>query len=325
VYDGAGETAGNDVTQGSGTVLSCADIAALAARAVYFRPQPGEPVALLPGFASDRSFVCAGPGTGFYATGFVAADGRRLVLAICGSDEPLDVAACMNLAVCQYRANRSVLLEYAADPHWGQISLAGHSLGGAICQYLAYDLLIEVTGIGERLDVWTFNGLGGLLGLRRLHSEFSEAKLRRIRATHYAHPDDVVPLIGGNIAGELRLLAGARARADSHSMQHFLPTEARSVLTNSTAVADRPFAIPRTAEHLGPRLRDAVLEWQNGRRLRPALRLLAMLPAVPREERREVVRMLVSMSAFPFKYRRAMRASAERLRRARALAGARAR
>jgi hypothetical protein len=46
---------------------------------------------------------------------------------------------------------------------------------------------------------------------------------------------------------------------------------------------------------------------------------------VPRAERREVLRLLLAMSAFPFSYRRAMRATAERLRQARVMRAARRR
>jgi hypothetical protein len=304
---------------------SIAEIAALAAREVYLRPEPGESVEAIEGFVVDRSFSCATEGSGFFATGLARRGDGWLILAVCGSDEPVDLAACVNLALCQYRPNRDVLLDYLCDPAWRHVTLTGHSLGGAICQYLAYDLIRRRSDLEGRLDLWTFNGLGGLIGLQRLHCRVGD-EVRRIRAVHFAHPADVVPRIGGNIGGELRLLKPpAGAPADSHGLAHFLPAAGRSPLADCTVSPDRPFRIAATAECLGPRLRRAALDWIAGRRLRAATRLLMMLPAVPRAERREVLRLLLAMSALPFSYRRAMRGTAERLRQARVARAARRR
>lgn len=107
-------------------VLAQHDLAALASAAVYAHPTPGEPMTGLPLFAVDRVFTDDQCGSGFYAAGFV--HGKALVLAFCGSDEPLDLASGANLATCQYEPNRARLLAYARDKRWRSVLITGHSL-----------------------------------------------------------------------------------------------------------------------------------------------------------------------------------------------------
>lgn len=264
----------------------------------------------MPDFVCERHFLCAGPGSGFFAAGFASRLDGWLILAICGSDELVDIASCANLAVCQYMPNRTALLDYLSRPGWRRITLAGHSLGGAICQYLAYDLSRSRLSGSAPFDAWTFNGLGGVLGLKKLYSDVAKADLRSVPVTHFAHPRDVISKIGGNLRGELRLLSKPPLRENSHSIGHFLSLEGKSPLRSYTLSPDRPFNIPITAEVLGPLLREAVLVWLEGRRFDVIRRIIAMLPLVPRTERWEVLRLLVAMTGLPLSRLGAMPASA---------------
>lgn len=283
-------------------------LGAAAAAAAYFHHETGALVASLPGFLVDRAFACVGPDTGFDATGFGNRQARWLILAIRGSDEPIDLLACTSLATCQYQPNRERLIAYASDPAWRRVSLVGHSLGGAICQYLAYDLVRTDPGIGKRLELWTFNGVGGLIGLGRLHGNVSKQVCRSIKAVHFAHPGDIIPRIGGNIAGELRIIApGTRSHPDPHNLSHFLRAE-RPLVSGCRALRDQPFGISGSAERFGPGLRAAVQDWLAGDRVKAALRVLSMLPSVPRGERVEVVRLLLAVAVSLFHARRAIRA-----------------
>jgi hypothetical protein len=263
---------------------------------------------MLPELKVDRVFEDA-DATGFFAAGF-RGDDASLILAVCGSNDPDDFAAGANLAICQYERHRNDLIDYLKDRDWRRITLSGHSLGSALCQYLAYDLVRGRPELSDRLQVYTFNGLGGVWGLARACGSLDPGLLARIPAIHFAHPDDLISRIGGNLAGKVHFLLDDDPDPAPlyvcHAIANFLPAGGRSALHGLVVGSDRTFALSATATRLGPPLRAALRRFFRGD-YRSASAILALCCAIPRGERLAVLRFLVSMTALRFFIRRAAR------------------
>jgi hypothetical protein len=298
--------------------------AANAAAAVYawqrgVRIPPG-----LPDYDVERVFDCCAGDTGFFAAAFRHKTSKALILSVCGANDSRDFAAAANLALCQYEANRHVLIDYLSHAEQQDIILAGHSLGGALCQYLAYDLVRDQLEIGERLRVFTFNGLGGRSGITRLHGAVDPNVVAKISAVHFAHPDDVIPRIGGNLSGQLHLIADEdpliAPMRDCHRMNVFLLGEG-SPIQGSVARDDQPFTVAGTAGKLGPLARQAIIDWISGRRIVASVKILRMWSSVPQDERRAVLRMLVGIAGLPRISQRAISPLLQLYRRVRVYVG----
>lgn len=304
--------------------------AAHAAAAVYAWQRGVKKPEGLPDYVVDRVFECIAGDTGFFAAGFRHKMSETLILSVCGCNDSRDFAAAANLAVCQYEANRSGLLDYLACTGRQDIILAGHSLGGALCQYLAYDLVrnqvaIGQGDIGERLRVFTFNGLGGISGIMRLHGTVDPDVVAKITAVHFAHPDDVIPRIGGYLGGQVHMIADkdpliAPIRA-CHHMNVFLAGDGSSPIHEAVACLDQPFGVTATADRLGPLLRKAIIEWMSGERISAGAKIAAMWPAVPQSERWAVMQILICMSGLARIYQRVALSGLQLYRKIRSFAG----
>lgn len=78
------------------------------------------------------------------------------------------------------------------------ITFVGHSLGGAISQYNVYDFIEKYPGMGGKVSLFTFDAPGGQLALQdEKGSDYNPSLLSGIKGTHFWHPDDLVPRIGG--------------------------------------------------------------------------------------------------------------------------------
>lgn len=279
-------------------VLAQHDLAALASAAVYAHPAPGEPMTGLPLFAVDRVFTDDQCGSGFYAAGFV--HDKALVLAFCGSDEPLDLASGAKLATCQYEPNRARLLAYARDRRWRSVLITGHSLGGGLAQYLAYDLARNWPASRGQLMLATFNGLGGVYGLTQMYGPIDTEIVARLKIAVYAHPDDVIARVGEQLGGTTRLLVCERVPLPSlqvcHGIRQFLPVSGVSALAQAYDHADRPYAIMRSAALIGDDLRAAVIAAHDRLLLQAIGKVLRVWLRIPVEERLEVVRFVLSLT-----------------------------
>lgn len=278
-------------------VLAKHELAALASAAVYAHPASDVPLIDLPNYALDKDFTDDDCGSGFYAAGF--ARDKALVLAFRGTDEPLDLASGANLATCQYEPNRDRLIDYAGDKRWQSVLLTGHSLGGALAQYLAYDLAREWPASRPRFTVVTFNGLGGAYGLIQMYGGIDPSIVARLRIAAYAHPDDVIARVGAQLGGTTRLLvrkAPLPALQACHGIRQFLPVGGVSALAQAYEHPDRPYSIMRTAATVGDELREALIAAQNRSLLRAVGMVLRIWLRIPVEERLEVVRFILSLT-----------------------------
>jgi|694.fasta_scaffold01069_41 Ca2+-binding RTX toxin-like protein len=82
-----------------------------------------------------------------------------------------------------------------------QVHIVGHSLGGALAQFAAYDFAVRHAGNhNKRITLTTWNGLGGEWGLRT-NRQFNAAHMNGIEANHYFRIDDLVAKLGGSHVG----------------------------------------------------------------------------------------------------------------------------
>lgn len=122
-----------------------------------------------------------------------------------------DLSTDFNLGWPQYDSSRDEIksLVSALLSKGGHVDLVGHSLGGALAQFAAYDLTRDAVRSGRLvgdLELTTWNALGAEWGLRR-NLDYAPDVLALISARHYFHADDLVSRIGkGHAGGEtLRL------------------------------------------------------------------------------------------------------------------------
>ncbi|MEI4263597.1 lipase family protein [Roseovarius sp. D0-M9] len=279
------------------------DAAACAAAAVYQDRPVGAAVPRLPDYYISDCFDCSTEQTGFQAALLRCDATGTVIVAFRGSDEHLDLAAGINLGLCQYGANRDNLLDIVMSLNASRVLVCGHSLGGALAQYCAYDLMMRGRVSARReLSLVTFNGVGGVAGLRRLHGSVDPDIRTSLEAVHFAHPDDIVVDIGGNLGSQIHLLPeadpGPASLLKCHGMDNFLPAQdGQSRLTGLEARPDRPLRLDRTADIIGPQLCRLILEWMGGRRVAATFGFIRLLPRIPFDERRDALRLISALSS----------------------------
>lgn len=88
-----------------------------------------------------------------------------------------------------------------------RIHLVGHSLGGALAQFAAYDLAVTYGGSkNDRITLTTWNALGGEWGLSENIVDYDSRVFRGIEGTHYFRFDDLVARLGGNHLGGKKIM-----------------------------------------------------------------------------------------------------------------------
>lgn len=292
--------------------LGPADYAAAAAALVYSHPRLGFCPPALPGYKVDELFDDTEKRTGFFAMSLENAERASLILAFCGTNELIDLGSAANMAISQYLPNRERLLTCIVKQHWQEIIICGHSLGGGLAQYLAYDAVCTHPALIEQITVVTFNGIGGRYGLSRLYEHPDPELVRRIRFFHYAHPDDVICRIGGNLADFVYLLPDLDWHLPrlsiAHAIEQFLPREGHSTLAGAVVCPDRPFNLALSARDLGPQLEIAVLAMARGKRMAAICRICLLFLAIPPSERLQVLRFVLSLTPIRSIARRTIRA-----------------
>jgi len=286
------------------------DIVAFATELAYDQQVVGNSFEAMPGFRVDRVFDDLWDNTGFYGVGFANPDAGLTLVAIRGSQDRLDVVTDANLGIGQYLANRVPLIEYIGSHILAnRVTIAGHSLGGALSQYLGYDAAREFPAFRKHIVVHTHNALGGRTGIAKMHGSYDPAIVEGVTFRNYRHPDDPVSRIGGQAGGSVFNLADPDPMPNglffAHANARFLRSGGSSPFERLMPADDEAFAITQTLDELGPQLSLALRQIvDNDDPINAFARISRLVTLVPVGERRQFYALIGDILPFGKLWRR---------------------
>ena len=137
-------------------------------------------------------------------------DSTDVVVALTGTEDLVDAFADANLGTNQWGNNGADLIERVSQiNNLKKVTFSGHSLGGALAQFAAYDFLDESNNNGDvEVSLTTFNSLGGEEGIRQIEQDrdrtFDPTRLDNANAAHFVDTRDVVARLGnGHLGGDV--------------------------------------------------------------------------------------------------------------------------
>lgn len=181
-----------------------------------------QPGSSLDGYRVDRVFGDP-TGSGVTAYGMSDANGN-VVVAFRGTNDLEDVASDVGrLGYDQWEQIRTDVNGYLDTPSLtGEITFAGHSLGGALAQYAAYETAGREPGRTGDMNLFSYNGLGGLNGLEE-NGGYDANRLNNVNAEHYYNPEDWVSRLGGDhVGGESKRIPSSELGPDGLYTAHTL-------------------------------------------------------------------------------------------------------
>lgn len=286
------------------------DIVAAATELAYAVQVVGNSSELMPGYVVDHVFDDQWDNTGFYAVAFADFEAGKVVVAIRGSQDRLDLVTDVNLGIEQYLANRVPLIEYIGTHILAnRVTICGHSLGGGLSQYLGYDAAREYPAFRKHLVVHTHNGFGGMAGIARIHGKYDRRVVEGVTFRNYRHPDDPVSRIGGH-AGGIYNIAVADARQNgllfAHSNERFLGNgRPRSPFEGAVKARDQRFGIAKTIDELGPELSAALKQIvHNDDPIRAFAKISGIISRIPPKQRAPLLALVSDVLPFGRLWRR---------------------
>lgn len=170
------------------------------------------------GFAVVESIDIGATGLKVVIYESVNASGTKdFIIAFAGTENLQDAAADINLGLSQWSEDvRNRITSFVRDnAAYGRIHFTGHSLGGALAQYAAYDAKVASRNEAFDLDLslTTFNALGGEAGLQqRLGDAYDpsilDAEAANGDVAHYFVDGDLISRLGdGHLGGNTYRLA----------------------------------------------------------------------------------------------------------------------
>lgn len=139
------------------------------------------------------------------------------ILSFRGTQEPTsweglkDWANNFNDGWPQYKSSRDIIAERVQkilekDSN-ARIHIVGHSLGGALAQFAAYDVASRyMTRMNSRITLTTWNALGGKWGLAANERGYDPKLLAGIDGNHFYRHDDLVARLGGDHVGGRKIM-----------------------------------------------------------------------------------------------------------------------
>jgi hypothetical protein len=114
-----------------------------------------------------------------------------------------------NFGIGQWDRNRTEMMEYffplKESGLVNSIQFTGHSLGGALAQYAAYDFVLDGIVNANQASLTTFNALGGevaLSGAGGYGADYDPKLLLADNIHHYYDPSDLVSMLSPHVGGQ---------------------------------------------------------------------------------------------------------------------------
>ncbi|MDH4085248.1 MAG: DUF2974 domain-containing protein, partial [Nitrospira sp.] len=152
------------------------------------------------------------PATGFHAVAFKNSN-NEYVIAFRGTETNFqDAYTDLNLGWTQWTARSEEILTFLRalelSGEVASVAFTGHSLGGALAQYAAYEYALEVEPGSFTLT--TFNAFGGVQGIEQNLApgqSYDSARLAGIDVNHFRVASDMVSRLGeGHVGGNVRVI-----------------------------------------------------------------------------------------------------------------------
>ncbi len=143
---------------------------------------------------------------GLYATVYRKIGAEEYIVAFRGTEQTLaDFNTDVHKGWPQYENSDDDIQNVLKDLllKASHVDITGHSLGGALAQFAAYDLLADNQSLNaSKVSLTTWNALGGEWALREFRN-YDPIKVNNLQAAHYYRGDDLVSRLGrGHVGGD---------------------------------------------------------------------------------------------------------------------------
>ncbi|MDO9103421.1 MAG: DUF2974 domain-containing protein [Methylovulum sp.] len=152
------------------------------------------------GYKVERVFGSTGTGVTGYA--LRNANGE-IIIAFRGTNDSVDVKDdVVNLGYRQWDQIRGDVTGYLSDTSvTDSVTFSGHSLGGALAEYAAYDLVKSGLIDANDTHIRTYNGLGAVLGIDKYAGGYDNNILIGSDGKNYFNPEDKVSQLSPHVNG----------------------------------------------------------------------------------------------------------------------------
>ena len=219
-----------------------ANLSVLASKAAYEFDKHGSGHQALykQGFQLNRTFY--NEGTGYHTSIFRNPSSGEYIVASAGTElkdwkgsaDPRDIYADALLGRNQFYGKgkndgigvNKYLMSEIGQNKMKSVTFAGHSLGGALSQYGAYELLQSLgpnNKSAPKICLNTFNSLGGLAGLEKQKGpKLDLSRFSRITTNHMRIDNDPVSFLGKeHVGGPVTTIDGGKNIISAHSLSNF--------------------------------------------------------------------------------------------------------
>tara|TARA_R110001599_G_scaffold353823_1_gene599174 strand:- start:50524 stop:56700 length:6177 start_codon:yes stop_codon:yes gene_type:complete len=199
------------------------------------------------------------PGTGLAYTVYENVETNEYIIAFRGTEpSSQDIYTDLNAGIQQWSVNnrqrvQNTIRQFTEGKLDATIHFTGHSLGGAIAQFAAYEYALavseEASWATASFDLVTFNALGGELALSEpiLYPDgYNSALAASIPADHYKIAGDVVSRLGDDHIGGQLLVVNKPTDSNlaAHGIGNFTGSDGSLRVTTSqydNAVAENAY------------------------------------------------------------------------------------
>ncbi len=207
---------------------------------------------------------------GLYVTTFVNDDTSEAIIAFCGSEMEInDWVNNANRGWPQYGTHKNGiqdLLKSLIEKEGYKVNITGHSLGGALAQFAAYDYAVENKNASQNITLTTFNSLGGKWALEVNRTDYAKkvaTVMNGISATHYYRYDDFVSQLGeGHVGGQAVRLFGSLS--DLRPNKSFDVAHQKPALEVGLSELNRAEKIPPNYFHVHDVSQSVLADFVNG-------------------------------------------------------------